>query len=107
MIRSRYVQKEDSECIQNEIAPQFLGLWAKLIQEGTSLDKAKRGMAFALFKTIPHIIETRNLGDDEEWMQLIQKYDHNGMHYGRISAALEFLITKILGTWSLEDTRDE
>jgi hypothetical protein len=114
MIKSRYIQKEDSEFIQNEIATQFLGLWAKLVQEGIPADNAKRGMAFALFKTIPHLIETRNLGEDEEWMQLIrdvgdvlEKYDNKGMHYGRISAGLEFLITKILGTWSLEDKYDD
>ncbi len=107
---TRYIKKEYSDQIQNNLAPQFLGLWVKMYHEGIPADIAKRAMASALFRTSFHLTETKNLADDEDFInmsneirEIIAKYDHLGMHYGKISSALEYLITLVLGTTSSED----
>jgi hypothetical protein len=112
-LKIRYIQKEHSDLIKEDLVPQFLGLWAKMYQSGIPADIAKRGMALALFRTAGHLRETKNLSDDgevrnmiEEIGEILVRYEHNGMHYGKISAGLEFLITLVLGTSSEEDYDD-
>ena len=110
MFTTRYIKKEYSELIRDDLAPQFLGLWVKMYQEGVPADIAKRAMASALFRTSFHLTETKNLADDEDFInmsneirEIIAKYDNLGMHYGKISSALEYLITLVLGTTSSEE----
>jgi len=112
LFTTRYIKKEYSELIQNELAPQFLGLWVKMYQEGIPADIAKRAMTVALFRTSFHLKETSDLADDDEFLKIISevreviaKYDDLGMHYGKISSALEYLITTVLGTTSSEDEK--
>ncbi len=112
MFTTRYIQKEYSDLIQNDLAPQFLGLWVKMHEEGVPADIAKRAMALALFRTSFHLKETSDLADDDEFLKMINdvreviaKYDDLGIHYGKISSCLEYLITIVLGTKSLEDEK--
>ena len=109
MAVTRYVKKRDSNLINNELAPQFLGLWAKMYADGTDPGTAKRALAIALFKTTSYLKETKYLSQDDEFlkmlkeiMAILEKYDANGMHYGKLSAGLEYLITLVLGTKSYE-----
>ena len=108
----RYIEKQYSDLIQESLTPQFLGLWVKLYQEGCPPDVVKRGMALALFKTSFYLRETKNLVDDTDFVNMINeireilvKYENIGMHYGNISAGLEYLITLVLGTTSQEDKK--
>jgi len=112
LVTERFIKKQYSDLIKDELAPQFLGLWVKMYQQGVPADIAKRGMAVALFKTCLHLEETRILSDDTEVLNLIKevreiclKYENNGMHFARISAVLEYLIPEVLGTKSLEDEK--
>ena len=83
-----------------------------MYQEGNPPDIVKRGMALALFKTSFYLTETKDLADDTDFVnmtneirEILVKYDNMGMHYGKISAGLEFLITLVLGTTSQEDKK--
>lgn len=112
MVTINYIPKESSDLIRDDLAPRFLGLWAKMYEEGIPLDIAKRAMAFALFKTSFHMKETSHLADDDEFLKMIfevgeviAKYEDLGMHYGKISSCLEYLITTVIGTTSLEDKK--
>ena len=113
MSKTRYIQKEYSDLIHEELEPQFLGLWVEMQNQGIPADIAKRAMASALFKPSSYLRETHNLAGDDEILKMIKeihkilaKYEDNGMHYGRISAVLEFLVTIVLGTKSREDDDD-
>ena len=110
---TRYIQKKYSDLIQEELEPQFLGLWVEMQNQGIPADIAKRAMASALYKTTTHLRETQNIGDDneilkmtEEITEILEKFQDGGMHYGRISAVLEFLVTFVLGTKSKETYND-
>ncbi len=106
---TRYIEKKYSDLIQNELTPQFLGLWIKMYKDGVPPDIAKRALAVALYNTTSQLRETRNLADDDEFVKMIEeirlilvKYCDDGMHYGKLSAGLEFLVTFVLGTTSQE-----
>lgn len=108
----RYIEKQYSEMIQETLTPQFLGLWVKLCQEGCPPDVVKRGMALALFRTTSYLNETKDLADDADFLNMIDeireilvKYENIGMHYGKLSAGLEYLITLVLGTTFQEDKK--
>ncbi len=100
-----YIPEDESSLINEELVPQFLGLWVKMYKEGVRADLGKRAMAVALFKTCPHLNETKHLSENKIFLDLckdigvvINKYCEKGLHYSQISASLEYQITNIIGT---------
>ena len=99
------VDQKEADLIQNELVPQFLGLWVKLNNEGIPGHTGQRGLALALLQSNNHIVETKNWYDDDtvnellkEMGPIVDKYLKKGLHFSLISVGLERVICQLLGT---------
>ena len=99
------VDQKEAALIQNELVPQFLGLWVKLQKEGVSAHTGQRGLALALLQANNHFVQTKNWYVDDtvnellkEVFSIVDKYLKKGLHFSLISAGLERVICQLLGT---------
>jgi len=99
------VDQKEADLIQNELVPQFLGLWVKLLKEGIPAHTGQRGLALALLQANNHFVQTKNWYVDDtvnellkEVFSIVDKYLKKGLHFSLISAGLERVICQLLGT---------
>jgi len=99
------VDQKEAELIQNELVPQFLGLWVKLHKNGIPAHTGQRGLALALLQSNNHLEETGNWANDPTLQQMndeiatvVDKFLKKGIHFALISAGLERVICQLLGT---------
>jgi hypothetical protein len=99
------VDQKEADLIQNELVPQFLGLWVKLQKEGVPAHTGQRGLALALLQANNHFVQTKNWHVDDtvnelmnEIFPIVDKYLKRGLHFSLISAGLERVICQLLGT---------
>ena len=99
------VDQKEADLIQNELVPQFLGLWIKLQKEGVPAHTGQRGLALALLQANNHFVQTKNWYDDDtvnellnEMGPIVDKYLKKGLHFSLISVGLERVICQLLGT---------
>ena len=99
------VDQKEADLIQNELVPQFLGLWVKLQKEGVPAHTGQRGLALALLQANNHFVQTKNWDDDDtvnellnEMGPIVDKYLKKGLHFSLISVGLERVICQLLGT---------
>ena len=99
------VDQKEADLIQNELVPQFLGLWVKLQKEGVPAHTGQRGLALALLQANNHSVQTKNWYDNDtvnellnEMGPIVDKYLKKGLHFSLISVGLEQVICQLLGT---------
>ena len=99
------VDQKEADLIQNELVPQFLGLWVKLKKDGVPAHTGQRGLALALLQSSNHLEETKNWHSDpvlQEMMnevgEIVIKFLKKGTHFALICAGLERVICQFLGT---------
>ena len=99
------INQKESDLIQNELVPQFLGLWAKLSKSGIPAVTGKRGLALALLQSSNHLKESKDWSKNDtvhellnEILPIIDKYLRGGLHVSLVSAGLERALCQILGT---------
>jgi hypothetical protein len=100
-----YIDQKEVDLIQNELVPQFLGLWAKLSKNGVPEVTGKRGLALALLQTNDHLDVSKDWSNNDtvhdllnEIFPITDKYLRKGLHVSLVSAGLERAICQILGT---------
>jgi hypothetical protein len=99
------VDQKEADLIQNELVPQFLGLWIKLKKDGVPAHTGQRGLALALLQSSNYLEETRNWSSDPTLKQMmdevgtvVDKFLRKGTHFALISTGLERIICQLLGT---------
>jgi hypothetical protein len=99
------VDQKEADLIQNELVPQFLGLWVKLNKDRVPAHTGQRGLALALLQSSNYLEETHNWHSDpvlQEMMEevgvIVLKFLKSGTHFALISAGLERVICQLLGT---------
>ena len=99
------VDQKEADLIQNELVPQFLGLWIKLNKDGVSAHTGQRGLALALLQANNHFVQTKNWHVDDtvnellnEMGPIVDKYLKKGLHFSLIAVGLERVICQVLGT---------
>ena len=99
------VDQKEADLIQNELVPQFLGLWVKLKKDGVPAHTGQRGLALALLQSSNYLEDTTNWNSDpvllemiNEVMTVVDKFLRKGSHFALISAGLARIICQLLGT---------
>ena len=99
------VDQKEADLIQNELVPQFLGLWVKLKKNGVPAHTGQRGLALALLQSSNYLEETKNWNSDpvlQEMMNevgtVVDKFLRKETHFALICTGLERIICQLLGT---------
>lgn len=99
------VDQKEADLIQNELVPQFLGLWVKLKKDGVPAHTGQRGLALALLQSSNYLEDTTNWNSDpvllemmNEVMTVVDKFLRKGSHFALISTGLARIICQLLGT---------
>ena len=99
------INQKESDLIQNELVPQFLGLWVKLKKDGVPAHTGQRGLALALLQSSNYLEETKNWNSDPVLLEMmnevgtvVDKFLRKGTHFALICAGLERVICQLLGT---------
>jgi len=99
------VDQKEADLIQNELVPQFLGLWVKLKKDGVPAHTGQRGLALALLQSSNYLEETKNWNSDPVLLEMmnevgtvVDKFLRKGTHFALICAGLERVICQLLGT---------
>ena len=102
--RQTVVSEWESKLINEKLAPEFLGLWFKMADDGVDAVTGKQALAVALRTSAQYLRGTSNLTEDacfdhisNDLAALIHKYQEQNVPYYVISGILEIYVCELLG----------